>query len=126
MNQRLSTWRLVGFSSPFIPLFGALMPVTAFLPTLYADDLGLGLGIVGTVFMLTRFWDVFSDPVFGSICDNTRTRWGRRRPWVVIGAPLLMYSTYMLFVPPETVSVGYLTIWLLVFYTALTLSLMSM
>ena len=126
MEHRVSSWRLAGFSSPFVPLFGALMPVTAFLPTFYADDLGLGLGVVGTVFMLTRFWDVFSDPIFGSISDNVQTRWGRRRPWIVAGAPLLMLSTHMLFLPPENVSVTFLTVWLLLFYTALTLSLMSM
>lgn len=102
------------------------MPVVAFLPTYYADELGLGLATVGAIFMLTRFWDVFSDPIFGAISDRLNLRWGRRRPWIVIGTPLLMLSTYMLFLPPPDVSGGYLIGWLLVFYTGLTLSVMSM
>lgn len=126
MEERLSPLRLSGFVLPFVPCFGALMPVTVYMPTFYADDLGLGLAVVGTIFMLTRFWDVFSDPIFGTLSDNLHTRWGRRRPWIVAGAPLLMFSTYKLFIPPELVSGVYLATWLVMFYTGLTLTLMAM
>lgn len=125
-KERIGSFRLAAFVSPFAPIFGGLLPVTAYAPTFYATDIGLGLGFVGTVFMLARFWDVFSDPIFGVISDNFPTRFGRRRPWLVAGAPLLMLSTYLLFIPGETVSGVYLTVWLLAFYTGLTLTLMSM
>lgn len=44
--------------------------------------------LVGLLLMLFRAWDAFSDPVMGNISDNARTRWGRRRPFMFVGAIL--------------------------------------
>ena len=41
------------------------------------------------VLFLYTFVDAIDNPVYGFLSDRTRTRWGRRRPWLVIGAPLL-------------------------------------
>lgn len=50
-------------------------------------NIGLGLNpiLLGLMQMLPRFWDAVSDPLMGHISDNTRTRWGRRRPYVLLG-----------------------------------------
>ncbi len=48
--------------------------------------LGLSQSLVGTVLMITRVFDAFTDPLFGWISDNTRTRWGRRRPYILFGS----------------------------------------
>ncbi|HOW35271.1 MAG TPA: MFS transporter [Candidatus Omnitrophota bacterium] len=52
--------------------------------------LNLGLGVnpalVGTIGAIPRFLDAFSDPLIGYSSDNTRTRWGRRKPWILFGA----------------------------------------
>lgn len=50
--------------------------------------LGLSPALVGLALALPRVWDAFTDPVMGLISDNTRTRWGRRRPWIFLGAIL--------------------------------------
>lgn len=50
--------------------------------------LGLNAALLGGVLMLLRCWDAFTDPVVGNLSDNTRTRWGRRRPYLVVGAML--------------------------------------
>ena len=47
--------------------------------------LGLAPNLVGTVLMIARLFDAFTDPLFGWISDNTRSRWGRRRPFLLIG-----------------------------------------
>jgi GPH family glycoside/pentoside/hexuronide:cation symporter len=47
--------------------------------------LGLSPTLVGFIMVIFRIWDGFSDPVFGWLSDNTRTRWGRRRPFILIG-----------------------------------------
>jgi GPH family glycoside/pentoside/hexuronide:cation symporter len=53
-------------------------------------NIGLGIdpALLGIVLMILRGWDAFVDPVMGNLSDNTRTRWGRRRPFMVVGAIL--------------------------------------
>lgn len=54
--------------------------------------LNLGLGVdpalVGIIGFLPRIFDAISDPLMGYISDNTRSRWGRRRPYILVGAIL--------------------------------------
>lgn len=51
-------------------------------------NLGLGMSpiLVGALGALPRFVDALTDPLMGYISDNTRSRWGRRRPYVFVGA----------------------------------------
>lgn len=56
-------------------------------------------GIAGTIIMLARIWDAFSDPLMGSISDNTRTKFGRRRPYIFISAFLIIVALFLLFMP---------------------------
>jgi GPH family glycoside/pentoside/hexuronide:cation symporter len=53
-------------------------------------NIGLGLNpaLLGIILMVLRGWDAFVDPVMGNLSDNARTRWGRRRPFMVVGAIL--------------------------------------
>lgn len=51
-------------------------------------NLGLGMNpaLVGTIGAIPRFLDAFSDPIIGYSSDNTRSRYGRRKPWILFGA----------------------------------------
>jgi len=58
----------------------------------------LSPALVGVILMITRLWDAITDPIMGNISDNTRTRWGRRRPYIVVGGilcGLLIPITYL-------------------------------
>ena len=57
--------------------------------------------LVGLSLMLLRAWDAISDPVMGNISDNARTRWGRRRPFMFVGAILTAALYPFLWRPPE-------------------------
>ena len=50
-------------------------------------NIGMGVNpiLLGAAQMIPRFWDAISDPLMGYISDNTRTRWGRRKPYVLLG-----------------------------------------
>lgn len=115
MNKNL-TWAAYG--SPALPLAALTMPVYIFLPTFYAQDLGLSLALVGAVLMIARFFDVLSDPVIGHLSDKTRSRYGRRRPWIALSTVPLMAGTWFLLVPGEAVSWFYLFVWSVIVYVS--------
>ncbi|MGK2739816.1 MFS transporter [Tepidicaulis sp. LMO-SS28] len=127
--DRLPRWRVAMFSLPALPIAALGLPLTVYLPPFYGEsDMGLSLATVGLIFMLARFWDVFTDPVLGAVSDEVSSRWGRRRHWIVISAPILMLSSWMLFMPSAPVTAGYLLFWLFILYigwTLITISHMS-
>jgi GPH family glycoside/pentoside/hexuronide:cation symporter len=52
-------------------------------------SLGLSAFWLGVILIIPRLWDALSDPVIGHLSDNTRTRWGRRRPYLLVGGILV-------------------------------------
>lgn len=123
-SDRPAAWRLAVFASLAIPLAGAGLPLAVYLPPYYAQEVGLGLGVVGAVFMLSRIFDAFTDPLVGALSDRTRSRFGRRKPWIVAGAPLFALSTAAIFAPHlfgVTPGAVWLSVWLIVFYIGWTM-----
>ncbi|MBU1749573.1 MAG: MFS transporter, partial [Chloroflexi bacterium] len=76
-----------------IGMFGTSIPINM-LKTFAFTYYVLGLGVTTTqwaaMMLIYAFIDALDNPVYGFLSDRTRTRWGRRRPWLVIGTPLLI------------------------------------
>jgi GPH family glycoside/pentoside/hexuronide:cation symporter len=87
------------------------LPMALFIPAFYAGGMGLPLAGVGAMISVSRIFDVLTDPVIGTLSDRWHSRWGRRKPWLALGTPIIMIATWMLFVPPKDVSLFYLMIW---------------
>lgn len=96
-------------------------PINGILPGIYAKDFGLSLGVIGTILMISRLFDAATDPLIGYLSDHTRSRFGRRKPWMFLGSCLLLFGAYKLFVPPENVGVVYFTVWFMLFYLFMTM-----
>jgi len=127
-QRRVTRLQLGAFGLPSIPISALGLPIVVYLPPFYGHDMGLSLSVVGTVFMLARFWDVFTDPVLGMVSDRFPSRWGRRRHWIVLSAPILIGAAYMLFMPSPPVTWMYLAGWMFILYigwTLITISHMS-
>lgn len=114
---------LVAYGLPSLPTTILTLPLFVVLPTFYAQDLGLGLGLVGAILLGSRIWDAVSDPLVGILSDHINTRWGRRRPWMVLGAPIALVSLWFLLVPGENVGGGYLLGWTIALYIGGTMIL---
>lgn len=129
MNRlHLSTTKLVAFASPAAPISALGLPLVVYLPPFYAEEMDIGLALVGTVFMITRFWDVVTDPLLGVLSDRFKTRWGRRRPWIVASVPIVLLAVWRIFAPDPPVGWLYLLGWMIFLYvgwTLLTISHMS-
>ncbi len=61
---------------------------------------GINPGILGLLLVLHRGWDAIADPLMGNISDNTRSRWGRRRPYILVGGLLTTILMPFLWRPP--------------------------
>lgn len=119
---RMPLWRLLAFATPTIPLAAMLMPVTAYLPNYYAQDLKVDLAELGWAFLAVRFFDLWFDPALGLLMDRTRSRWGRFRPWFVAGAPIAMLAVYMLFMAGPGIGGLYILLWLIVGFVGQSMS----
>ncbi|HEX2855603.1 MAG TPA: MFS transporter [Opitutaceae bacterium] len=81
--------------------------------------------ILGLVLAIPRLWDAFTDPIVGMISDNCRSRFGRRKPIIVLGAILQAITFGAIWMVPaglsQTATIAYLTVTLLAFYTCFSI-----
>lgn len=81
---------------------------------IFSINLGLGPSLVGLALALIRLFDAVSDPVFGWLSDNARTRFGRRRPFILTGSLLGGIGLPFLFLVPAAIRGSSLFWWMLV------------
>ncbi|NUS65815.1 MAG: MFS transporter [Saccharothrix sp.] len=103
-----------------VGMFGTSLPINLVKGSMlyvYVELLGLDAVVYATVYAVYGVLDALDNPVFGYLSDRTRSRWGRRRPYLVVGALVLTVTTVALFTVPGAVAdsaVG-LAVWFAVF-----------
>jgi Na+/melibiose symporter-like transporter len=120
----LSLSATLTFACCYLPFSALNTSVAVQVPNYFARHIGLGLA-VGGVFGLIRLIDIPLDPFLGLVMDRTRTPLGRYRPWMMLGAPVLMLAIYMMYEAPVGASRGYLLLWLLIMYLGMSLLLLA-
>ncbi len=115
---------MVVYSLPAISLgfMGALISI--YLLKFSTDVLLIAPGLMGALFGISKLWDAVSDPLAGYWSDRTRSRLGRRRPWLIASAAPLGLAFIALWSPPGSLAADGLALWMgatiILFFTAST------
>lgn len=124
-SSKIGAGVLAAFAVASMPSAALGIPLSVYLPNYYASHLGVDLAAVGLAFGIVRLIDILFDPAIGVAINATNTGFGRFRPWMVGGAPLLMIAAYMLFMAPPGVSIAYLVGVLLVLYAGFSMLVLA-
>lgn len=89
--------------------------IAAFFPIFMMDVVGISPALAAAALFVGRSWDYINDPLVGYFSDRTRTRWGRRRPFLLFGALPFALTFILLWVKPDFVTS---TTGLVIFYAA--------
>ena len=100
------------YAAPSFATAAMAVLIFIYMNKFYADAVLVPLGYLALAIALARAFDAVTDPLMGWLSDRTRTRWGRRRPWFLLGAPLAALSYFALFSPPERLSGPEAGVWL--------------
>jgi oligogalacturonide transporter len=98
-SEKLSRWQKVAYGMGDIYGGGSTVIVGFFYLVFLTDVVRISPGLAGIVILVSRVYDAITDPLEGIIFDRTRTRIGRRRPYLVGGIPLVCLSFFLLFYP---------------------------
>jgi GPH family glycoside/pentoside/hexuronide:cation symporter len=102
-----------------IGMFGTSIPINmlkTYAAIYYIDSLGMTTPQFALMLFIYAFIDAIDNPVYGFLSDRTRTRWGRRRPWLVIGTPLLILGFIAFYNIPAFLAGNSLVAYCMLFY----------
>ncbi len=116
----------LAYAAPAFALAVVGIPIYVYLPKFYTDVVGIEITALGTILASVRIFDAVTDPPMGYISDRTVSGFGRRRPYIAVGAVFVALFIFLLFNPPEG-SPAFETVWfgtciyaLFLFWTVVT------
>ena len=65
----------------------------------YMTTMGVAMALASTIMMIAKIWDAITDPIMGFISDNTRGKWGRRKPYIFFGGISTIIAIFLVFLP---------------------------
>ncbi len=82
----------------------------------YQDIMGVSAAAMGAILLIARVFDAFNDPIMGVVVAKTRTKWGKFRPWLMIGTLTNAVILYVMFSAPPSLDGAGLTAYAAIFY----------
>lgn len=101
---RIPLWVKAVYGAPSFAGAAVAIPILVHMPKFYSDVVLVPVGWIAMAIALARGLDAITDPAMGWVSDRTRSRFGRRRPWIAVGVPLCAASLIALFGPPSGLS----------------------
>jgi oligogalacturonide transporter len=98
-SEKLTFWQKLGYGVGDFYGGGAATLISFFYLVFLTDVVRISPGLAGTVILISKIYDSVTDPFEGVISDRTRTKLGRRRPYLLAGIPLIFISFFLLFYP---------------------------
>jgi GPH family glycoside/pentoside/hexuronide:cation symporter len=117
---RLAWSAKLAYGLPAFALAVVGIPVYVYIPKFYSDVVGINIAVMGYILLAVRLFDAVSDPLIGVLSDRTRTRFGRRRPYILLGGICVALTMFLLFTPPDDPGANH-TVWFGVWIFALFL-----
>lgn len=107
--------------------------VASYISVFMTDTVGIAAGTASIIMLIATLWDAVNDPLMGGMCDRTKTKWGRYRPYILIVPFILTVVSFFLFLNPQGLSDQGKVIYITIFYilygmsvTGLTMPQMSL
>eukprot|EP00696_Hemimastix_kukwesjijk_P004927 gnl/Hemi2/16295_TR5418_c0_g1_i1.p1 gnl/Hemi2/16295_TR5418_c0_g1~~gnl/Hemi2/16295_TR5418_c0_g1_i1.p1 ORF type:complete len:681 (-),score=196.33 gnl/Hemi2/16295_TR5418_c0_g1_i1:157-2103(-) len=115
--SRLSCFIKLAFSLPSVAWALTIVPLAVHLNKFYTDVALLKASTLSIAICVARMLDFIIDPFVGYLSDITKTQWGRRKPYIAVGAPVVAVAFWLLFSPPESLDNFELSVWFCIFFT---------
>jgi len=110
-SEKLPLGRKILYGAPSVAGAAMAIPVAIHVNPFYSDTVLVPLAWVALAAALARVLDAIVDPFAGWLSDHTHTRWGRRRPWIFVAAPIAACVFVALFSPPTWLSQQGAAVW---------------
>jgi oligogalacturonide transporter len=98
-SEKLTFWQKLGYGVGDFYGGGAGTLISFFYLVFLTDVVRISPGLAGTVILISKIYDSVTDPFEGVLSDRTRTKLGRRRPYLLAGIPLVFLSFFAMFYP---------------------------
>jgi len=99
-DGRLPIWRRICYGMTDVGGNFTFSMISSYLTVFYTDVVGLTPAVISVIMAIARVWDGINDPMMGIIADKTNSRWGKYRPYLLFGAPILAICTVLAFTKP--------------------------
>jgi GPH family glycoside/pentoside/hexuronide:cation symporter len=110
-SERVPLWLKLTYGAPSFAGAAMTIPIAIHMTKFYSDVVLVPLGFLGIAIAVARSLDAISDPLVGFLSDRTRTRWGRRRPYMLLAPPVCAVFFFLLFTPPTQLGGQQAVLW---------------
>ena len=116
MEQKTNFKVKVGYGIGAVGKDMVYMLSASYILYYYQDLLGVEAWIMGVILLIARVFDAFNDPIMGVVVAKTRTKWGKFRPWIMIGTLTNAVILYLMFACPPSLKGSGLVAYAAIFY----------